>query len=645
MFDLFRSREKSVRYVLGFLLGLVALSMVITLVPGYSGLVGGGAANPQIVAEIGDEALTVTDVRRIVDREMRGGSIQRGMESIYIPMFVKQIVADRALAFQAKQMGFKLSEQELSKTIAALIPQLFDANGKFVGKEAYGAFLAQQNISIPEFESSVEKQALATKLISLAIEGVVVTPAEVEEEFRQGNEKVKISYFVLGPEKFRAQAAPSDQEVREFFEKNKGRFMSQEKRGYLIFGIDEATVARSFTVPDSTLQAAYMQQQEQFKTPERVEARHILLMTTDKPAAEVEKLKVKAQDLLKKVRSGGDFAQIAKDNSDDPGSSVKGGDLGWLVRGQTVPEFEKTAFSLQPGQISDVVTTQYGFHIIQVMKKEQARLRPFEEVKDELRQGLARDQIYTRMQTLATEIRTALVRSAAEAEKIARDNGIAVARVEAAGKGDPLPEVGVNPDFEDAVRTLPQGGVSSVVSIGDNKLVVAQVTAVIAPRPSTIEEVGSQIRAQLTEMRVQNLLQDKMNEIEARLKENPDLAAAAKLAGVNLVTSDAVARGGQIETIGPAIQIEDAFKKPVGAVLAPLRLPSGVAFVKVVEKIPADLTQLAATRAELTQSLKARRAQQRKDLFTDGIVNKLIKDKKVKIYEENIQKLVESYRS
>lgn len=645
MFDLFRSREKSVRYILGFVLGLVALSMVITLVPGYSGLVGGGASNPQIVAEIGDEALTVMDVRRIVDREMRGGSIQRGMESIYIPMFVKQIVADRALAFQAKQMGFKLSEEELSKTIASLIPQLFDSNGKFVGRETYGAFLAQQNISIPEFESSVEKQALATKLISLAMEGVVVTPAEVEEEFRTGNEKVKVSFFVLGPDKFRAQASPSEQEMREFYERSKGSYMSAEKRGYLIFGIDEPTIARTFNASDATLQAAYMQQQERFKTPERVEARHILLMTTDKPAAEVEKLKAKAQDLLKKLRSGGDFAQLAKDNSEDPGSSIKGGDLGWLVRGQTVPEFEKTAFSIQPGQISDVVTTQYGFHIIQVMKKEQARLRPFEEVKDELRQDLARDQVYNRMQTLATEIRTALIRSAAEAEKIARDNGIAFARVEAAGQGDPLPEVGVSADFTDAVKSLPQGGVSSIVPIGDNKLVVAQVTAIIPPRQATFEEVSGEIRAQLTEMRVQNLMQDKVKELEARLKENPDIAAAAKLAGVSITTSDAVARGGQIEGIGPAIQIEDAFKSPAGTLLPPLRLPGGVAFVKVIEKIPADLTQLATSRAELTNNLKTRRAQQRRDMFTDGIVNKLIKEKKVKIYEENIQKLVESYRS
>jgi parvulin-like peptidyl-prolyl isomerase len=208
-----------------------------------------------------------------------------------------------------------------------------------------------------------------------------------------------------------------------------------------------------------------------------------------------------------------------------------------------------------------------------------------------------------------------------------------------------MPEVGVSADFEDAVRNLPQGGVSSIVPIGDNKLVIAQVTAIIAPRQSTFEEMSPQIRAQLSEMRAQNLMQDKMSELEARLKENPDLAAAAKLAGVTVTTSEAVARGGQIETIGPAIQIEEAFRKPAGTMLTPLRLPGGVAFVKVIERIPADLTQLAAARAELTTNIKARRAQERREMFTDGIVNKLIKDKKVKIYEENIQKLVESYRS
>jgi peptidyl-prolyl cis-trans isomerase D len=643
MFDLFRSREKSVRYVLGFLLGLVALSMVITLVPGYSGLVGGGSSNPQVVAEIGDETLTVTDVRRLLDREFKGNRIQRGMESIYIPMIVQQMVSERALAYQAKRMGFNLTEAELSEAIASLIPQLFE-NGKFVGKDVYGAFLAQQNMSIPEFESSVEKQALASKLLSLAIEGVVVTPAEVEDEFRRQNEKVKISYFLVDPSKFTAQATPSEPEMRAFYEQRKAAYTTPEKRAYLIFGIDENAIASSITVPEPALQLAYQQQQDRFRTPERVEARHILLMTTDKPAPEVEKLKAKAQDLLKKLKAGGDFAQLAKDNSQDPGSAIKGGDLGWLVRGQTVPEFERSAYSLQPGQISDVVTTQYGFHIIQVMKKEQARLRPFAEVSNELRTELARTQVYEKMQTVAEQIRSALVRSAPEAEKIAQANGIAVARVASAGAGDPLPEVGVSPDFGDAVRALPKGGVSGVVPIGDNKLVVAQVTDIFPSRPSTFEEASAQIRGQLGSQRAQNLMEDKVKEIEARLKANPDLAAAAKQGGFTVSTSEAVSQSGTIEGIGPVIQLETAFKRNPGEIVGPLRLSAGIVFAKVIEKIPADLTQLAATRAILLNGLKSRRAQQRREVFSEGIVNQLMKEKRIKIYDENIRKLTDSFK-
>lgn len=643
MFDLFRSREKSVRYVLGFLLGLVALSMVITLVPGYSGLVGGGTSNPQVVAEIGDEVVTVTDVRRLLDREFRGNRIQRGMESIYIPMIVQQMVSERALAYQAKRMGFNLSEAELSEAIASLIPQLFD-NGKFVGKDVYAAFLAQQNMSIPEFESSVEKQALASKLISLAIEGVVVTPAEVEEEFRRQNEKVKLSYFVVDPSKFTSQAAPTEQQMREFYEQRKTTYMTPEKRAYLIFGIDENTIASSITVPDVALQAAYQQQQDRFRTPERVEARHILLMTTDKPAPEVEKLKAKAQDLLKKVKAGADFAQLAKDNSQDPGSAVKGGDLGWLVRGQTVPEFEKTAFGLQPGQISDVVTTQYGFHIIQVMKKEQAHLRPFAEVKDELRTETARNQVYEKMQSVAEQIRSALVRSAAEAEKVAQANGITPARVASAAAGDPLPEVGVSPDFSDAVRSLPKNGVTGAIPIGDNKMVIAQVTDIFPSKPSTFEEASNQIRAQLSAQRAQNLMEDKVKEIEARLKTNPDLAGIAKQSGFTVSTSEPVSQSSNIQGIGPVVQLEEVFKRNVGEVVGPVRLSAGAVFVKVIEKIPADLTQLAATRGTILNGLKSRRAQQRREVFSEGIVNQLMKDKKVKVYEENIRKMTDAYK-
>lgn len=115
MFDLFRSREKSVRWLLGALLGLVALSMVITLVPNYSGM--GGRVDQTVVAEIGDEVITTAEVRLALSRASRAGSIPRGLEQVYAPMVVQQMISERAIAFQATRLGMKVSEEELASTI------------------------------------------------------------------------------------------------------------------------------------------------------------------------------------------------------------------------------------------------------------------------------------------------------------------------------------------------------------------------------------------------------------------------------------------------------------------------------------------------------------------------------------------------
>ena len=172
------------------------------------------------------------------------------------------------------------------------------------------------------------------------------------------------------------------QEVQDFFNKNRTQFqdpgapqlpssLSPTKR----------KSARPCTSADADLLRAYQTNLDQFRTPERVKARHILIKTMDKPKEEQDKLAAKAGDLLKQLRGGADFADLAKKNSDDPGSAQKGGDLDWVTRGQTVKEFEDAAFSLKPKEFSNVIKTQYGYHIIQVLEKEPAKVKPFEEVK------------------------------------------------------------------------------------------------------------------------------------------------------------------------------------------------------------------------------------------------------------------------
>lgn len=638
MFDLFRSREKGVRYLLGFLLGLVALSLVITLIPGYGTGMGPGRED-QLIAEIGDEALTIEEVRQVASREMKGGTLPPGMAAIYVPMIANSMIADRAAVYLAKEKGFDLTEEQLAESIRTVVPQLYQ-DGKFVGRETYAAFLAQQNMTIAEFEDNVKKQVLMTRIQSVALEGVVVPPSDVEYEFRRRNEKLKVALMTLSPETFRSQATASIEEMQAVYERQKANYKTPEKRGYLIFPITEAAIAATIPTTEADLRRIYASQQDRYRTPERVRVRHILLKTTDKPKEEVEKIRLRAEDLLKQIKSGANFAELAKKNSEDPGSAVKGGDLDWVVRGQTVPEFEKSAFSLKVGETSALVTTMYGFHILRVEAKEEARLKPFEEVKAELAKETVRSQVFDKMQTLADQIRAALVRNPAEAMKLAADSGVKPVTVAPVKAGDPIPEIGANPQFQESANSLPKNGVTPVISVGADKLAIAQVTEIVPPGQAAFADVQDQIRSQIQADKGQKLFDAKVKEATEKAKTvNGDINALAKMFGADVKTPAEFARDGAVEGAGAAIVFEPGFSKNVGDLLGPIQTSLGTSFYKIVGKTEADLTQLAAQRDSLVQMLKGRRARERRELLMDGIVNQLIKEKKVKVYENNIKRL------
>ena len=210
-----------------------------------------------------------------------------------------------------------------------------------------------------------------------------------------------------------------------------------EKRSYAVALIDQTEVAKQFPVTDEDLRRAYNQNRDRYRLPERVHVRHILLKTTDKPKEELPKIKARAEDLLKQIKGGADFAELAKKNSEDPGSAVKGGDLDWIARGQTVKNFEDAAFSLKPKEISNVITTEYGFHIIQVLEKEEPRVKPFEEVKAELATERRKQVVFDKMQQIADQMRQELVKNPLQVDAIAAKYGAKVMRADKVSPSDP----------------------------------------------------------------------------------------------------------------------------------------------------------------------------------------------------------------
>ena len=549
------------------------------------------------------------------------------------------------MAMEAERLGLQVSDAEMAEAIRQMVPSLFP-DGKFVGKEAYAAMLAQQNMTIEQFESDLKRDVMVTRLRDIAMEGTIVTQAEIEAAFRKKNDKLKIEFVRLTADKYKGESQPSAQELQDFYKANSARYMAPEKKNLTVLVADQAKLEAAVNPTDADLQRMYSQNVEAFRTPERVKARHILLKTTGKPASEEAAIKAKGESLLKQIKGGADFAKLAKENSED-GSSANGGDLGdWITHGQMVPEFDKAIFALKPGETSDLVKTQYGYHIVQTLARQDAGVRTFAEVKGELAAQWKKQRASDLMQQASDKAQSALQKDPAHAEKVAADFNMQVVRVENYGAGTTVPELGASADFDQSVATLKKGEVSQPVTAG-NKMAVAVVNDVIPAHPSSFEEVQNQIRDLIVQNRSTAAVQKHANELIEKAKAmGGDLEKAAKSMGLEVKTSADFDRAGNVEGIGIASYVSEGFTKPDGTIFGPVGTPDGGTIVaKVLSHSGADLSQLAAQRSTIRDEIKSQRARERNTLFESGVKDMLIKQGKIKIHQDVITRLIGNYRT
>jgi peptidyl-prolyl cis-trans isomerase D len=643
MFDLFRSRDKIVRIMLGGLLLVVALSMLTYLVPSYN--MGGGGSD-MVVAEIGKEAITVPEVQQIVQMNMRGRQLPAELMPHYIPQFINSMVTERALAFEAKRLGFRVSDADLAAGIRQQIPQLWQ-DGKFAGKDAYAQLLAQQNMTIPQFEDDLGRQLLVTKMRDVALAGTVVTPQEIEQEYRRRNDKVKIQYVKITGDKLRSEVQTTPEELHKYYDEHKPMYQVPEKRDLAILIVDQAKLAQTIQPTEADLLRVYNDNKDTYRTPERVNVQHILLKTNDKDPKSDAAVKAKADGLVKQLRAGANFTDMAKKNSEDPGSAAKGGEYDGVVRGQMVPEFEKAAFSLKIGEISDPVKTTYGYHILKVLAHDPAQLKLFNDVKAQLEAEYRKQRVNDLEQELTDKVQAALTKDPQHPDKVAADLGVQIVTAANVGPGDPLPEVGVNKEFEEAVSALKKGEVSQPVLVPGNKYAIGDCTGDTPPHPSAFEEVQSRVQDALIKDKLNKLVDQKATQLVDKAKANGnDLEAAAKSMGLEVKTSDAVDRAGAIEGLGSAGMLPDAFSKPVGSIIGPNGIAADTKVVcKIVEKVPADLSGLASQRASIREQIKGERDRARNSLFEEGVRDALTKEGKIKVHQDVIDRLLASYHA
>lgn len=638
MFDLFRSRAKAVRIMLGAMLGVVALSMLVYLIPG-SGVTTADTGADQVLADIGKSKLTVGDIQQQLRSDIQNNRLPPSYVSTYLPQLIDQSIAERAVAYEAQQLGFRISDRDLANIIRsfpfATLPP-----------DQYQQYVEQQmGVSVPDFEENVRLKSYEDAIQMIVSEGVIVTPAEAEAQYRKLNEKIKIDYIGFSPAKFSAELKPTAVDIDAYFAKNKGFFTRPETRDLQLIVADQAKVADTIQISDQQIQDYYNAHKDEYRTPERVHARHILLSTANKPKDEVAKIQAQAEALDKQIKGGADFAELAKKNSQDPGSAQKGGDLGWVSRGQMVKNFEEAVFTLQPNEISNVVTTEYGFHIIQVLEKQPAHLQSLDEVKAAITTTLKNQTVFDRMQELADKAHAELAKAPQNAQQIANQLNLEFVSVPNYAPGTPIAQIGNDPQFGSTVQSMKAGEVSQVFQAG-NKLAMVTVTGIRPPHPAELSEVEAQVRQQYLLGEGNRIVVEKSAKAAELLKQNGgDMKVAAKAVGGEVKSTDFFTRSGAAEGIGSAAVLGDVFDKPVDSVFGPLSASGQTIVGKVTGREGADMSKFSQQRDAIITQIKGRKASDRVKLLADSILTDLIQRGKVKKHQAVIDRLLAQYRN
>src|SRR5438874_2285887 len=376
------------KYVLGGLLLLICVSMVWYLVPS-GGSTGLGGPSQGVVAKVGGEEVTRLQVQRQTTQMLkqqfpRGGAQMAMLMPFFAQRAAENLISQKAILVEAERLGLRVNDQELSDELQhGRYAQAFFPGGSFIGQEAYEARIQQAELTVPQFKQSVKEEILFDKLRNLVTGSASVTDAEVHQEFVRKNTKVKFDYAVLRKDDLLKSIHPSEAELKAFYERNKANYNNSipEKRKLRYVVLETAKVEAQTQVTPDDLQSYYDQHRDEFRVPEQVNVRHILIKTPlpgpdgkidTKGADEARK---KAEDVLKQIKSGGNFAELAKKYSEDASSAKNGGSVGWMKHGGFPAEVDKVAFSLPKGGTSDVINAGYAFVIIHVDDKQDAHLK------------------------------------------------------------------------------------------------------------------------------------------------------------------------------------------------------------------------------------------------------------------------------
>jgi peptidyl-prolyl cis-trans isomerase D len=567
---------------------------------------------------VGEFQRTYRRQRQMYDRLYQGRLNEDMLRQMGLEEQVLEgLVSDRLVELESKRLGVTVSDDALARAIATS-PE-FQDDGRFIGTAEIRRRLELQGLTEEEFEQSLRRQLLRQSLEGLVSASVSVSDAEVEREFRRRTEQVKLEYVLADAARYRASVQPTEQEIAARFEAKKDAYRIPERRVVSYVLLDRAALQPQVTVTDRDIELYYQDHRDEFRQEEEACASHILVKvkTGDAgeghPDAEAHAL---AQGLLDQVKAGGDFAAIAKKSSEDTGSAQNGGDLGCFPSGRMVAEFDDAVFALQPGQVSDLVKTSFGYHVIRLASKREASVLPLAQVKERIRGSVTEGKVKQLGEQKSQGMADALARGKS-LEEAAKAQGLTVQRSAPIAPGD-TPPVLASPTLVARVFALKPGQAEKEgFSLPQGAAFVSLVEIQKARAPQ-LTEVRDKVRSDLVEEGAFEQAHAAAAGVSAKA-QTVGLEKAALAAGlVRKETQALTGRGQPLGELGTGAALEAAaFSLPEKTASEPVRTASGWAVLSVLEKKAFDPLELAKQKGQIAASL---RQQKQAELFRAFVV-------------------------
>jgi len=462
---------------------------------------------------------------------------------------LKDLVNKVLLLQEAQRLGFGVNAEELQNSIQNM--PAFQKDGRF-DKMTYLRLLQRARMSPEEFEASQRQVLLITKVQNFILASVKVSDREVLDFYRQNFEKINLEVLSLDPSRMTGISV-SAEEAKNYFSKHREDFKWPPKVKIRYLQFDPKDYAKQVTISPKEIETYYQNNLEKFRQPKKVKVRHILIKADQKDSEASAVAKKKAESIREEALKGKDFIQLAKRHSEDTGTKDQGGDLGFITQGQVVPEFEKAAFSLKPGEISEIVQTPYGFHILKVEEVVEAKTEPLEKAKGQI-DALLRNRAARGLAYDAADQAFAVASKDKQLDGFAKEKNL---KIRETGLFTPEDKTDLDPKLKDAAFSLAKGDISPPLRVGE-VFSVLQVVEKHDARIPEFKEVEKKVSAAVLKDKQKEKALNKTQEILEQLKKGADFRSSASKEGAKIEETGFFERGGSPPKLGGSEELRQA---------------------------------------------------------------------------------------